>query len=220
MSQGEKIVQFSEKLRPFLPSGTEYYVAKFIIENTVHFTVSKARKTKLGDYRRPWDGRPHRISVNGDLNQYAFLITTIHEMAHLTTFEKHGARVRSHGHEWKSEFKELFQPVIEKEILPTDVTMAVNNYLKNAKAASCSDDKLYRVLRRYDKNRGILVEHLKQGDIFELKGKVFELGKKLRTRYECIEVKTGKTYRVLGLAEIDRIVNSKSENSNSNMVRK
>ena len=208
MSQSEKIVQFSERLRPFLPSGTEYYVAKFIIEKTVHFTVSKARKTKLGDYRQPWEGKPHRISVNGNLNQYAFLITTIHEMAHLTTFEKYGPKVQSHGNEWKTEFKDLFQPVIERDVLPSDVTMAVNNYLRSAKAASCSDDKLYRVLRRYDENRGILVEHLELGDVFELKGKVFELGKKLRKRYECKELGTGKVYRVLGLAEIDRKVNS------------
>lgn len=206
MNQDEKIVRFSERLRPFLPSGSEFYVAKFIIENTVHFTVSKARKTKLGDYRQPWDGKPHRISVNGDLNQYAFLVTTVHEMAHLTTFAKYGRKVKSHGAEWKSEFRELFQPLIQKEILPTDVTMAVNNYLVNAKAASCADDKLYRVLRRYDKKRGILVEHLEMGARFEIKGRRFELGKKLRKRYECKELKTGKTYRVLGLAEIDKLI--------------
>lgn len=206
MSTEEKIVLFSEKLRPFLPDGSEYYVSKFVIENTVHFTVSKARKTKLGDYRQPWDGKPHRISVNGDLNKYAFLVTTIHEMAHLTTFEKHGRRVSSHGSEWKSEFKELFEPIIQKEILPSDVTQAVGNYLVNAKAASCSDDRLYRVLRRYDQNKGILVEHLDPGTVFELKGKVFVLGRKLRKRFECKEWESGRMYRVLGLAEVDRVV--------------
>jgi hypothetical protein len=199
-----KIVQFSETLRPFLPSGSEYYVADFLVNKTVHFTVSKARKTKLGDYRQPWEGKPHRISVNGNLNQYAFLVTTIHEMAHLTTYEKFGNKVKSHGLEWKQEFKVLFKPIIEKEILPTDITLAVNNYLKSAKAASCSDDKLYRVLRRYDENRGILVEHLNEGDMFELKGKVFILGKRLRKRFECREYGTGRIYRVLGLAEIDK----------------
>jgi SprT protein len=108
--------------------------------------------------------------------------------------------------EWKMEFKELFQPIIDKGILPTDITMAINNYLKSAKAASCSDDKLYRVLRRYDKNRGILVEHLNEGDMFVLKGKVFVLGKRLRKRFECKEYGTGRIYRVLGLAEIDKLL--------------
>ncbi|MCB9225364.1 MAG: sprT domain-containing protein [Crocinitomicaceae bacterium] len=209
MEKEVKIVKFGETLRPFLPHGSEFYVAQFLVEKVVHFTVSKARKTKLGDYRQPWEGKPHRISVNGNLNTYAFLITTIHEMAHLTTFEKYGNRVQSHGYEWKEEFRILFQPIMEKDILPTDVTMAVNNYLRSAKAASCSDDKLYRVLRRYDKNRGILVEHLNEGDMFEIKGKVFILGKRLRKRFECREYGTGRMYRVLGLAEIDQLLNSK-----------
>ena len=207
MSDSEKIVQFSEKLRPFLPLESTYYVAKFIIENKVSFTVSKARQTKLGDYRQPWNGKPHRISVNGNLNPYAFLVTTIHEMAHLIAFQNFGNRVKAHGNEWKSEFVKLFQPIIDKEILPTDVTLAVTNYLKDAKAASCSDDRLYRVLRRYDKNKGVLVEHLEMGAIFELKGKKFELGKKLRKRYECKELNSGRTYRVLGLAQVDKVVN-------------
>ncbi|MEX1001018.1 MAG: SprT-like domain-containing protein [Crocinitomicaceae bacterium] len=211
MDRAEKIVGFSEKLRPFLPEGAEYYVAQFLFEKVVHFTVSKARKTKLGDYRQPWEGKPHRISVNGDLNPYTFLITTIHEMAHLTTFEKYGNRVNPHGAQWKSEFKELFQPIIEKDILPEDVTLAVSNYLKSAKAASCSDDKLYRVLRRYDKNRGILVEHLQEGDVFILKGKTFVLGKRLRKRFECKEVYSKRLYRVLGLAEVEEVIELERE---------
>lgn len=221
MSLEEKIVQFSEKLRPFLPRGAEYYVSRFIVEKTVHFTVSKARKTKLGDYRHPYNGQPHRISVNGNLNPYAFLVTTVHEMAHLTTYEKFGNKVQAHGKEWKSEFKSLFEPLMQKQMLPTDIQLAINNYLQNAKAASCSDDKLYRVLRRYDKNRGILVEHLQQGDVFELKGKTFVLGRKLRKRFECVEQKSGRVYRVLGLAEVDNVVkgNNKTQNSNSKSFR-
>ena len=208
MKKEEKVLKFSKALCAFLPSGCEHYVAQFLIEKVVHFTVSKERKTKLGDYRQPWEGKPHRISVNGDLNKYAFLVTTIHEMAHLTTFEKYGNKVKPHGIEWKVEFAELFQPIIQKNILPIDVTAAINNYLKNAKATSCSDDRLYRVLRRYDKKRSILVEHLEMGATFELKGKTFVLGKKLRKRYECKELNSNKTYRVLGLAEVDKMIKS------------
>ena len=202
----EKFDRFCEQLAPFLPEGSADYVVSFIMNHRVHFTVSKARKTKLGDYRQPFEGRPHRISVNGDLNPYAFLVTTIHEMAHLTTFNKYKNRVKPHGTEWKQEFFVLFQPILDRNILPEDVTLAVSNYLKSAKAASCSDDKLYRVLRKYDENRGILVEHLSRGDVFKLKGKTFELGQKLRKRYECVEVDSGRKYRVLGIAEVDRVL--------------
>lgn len=200
-----KINQFAQQLTPFLPSGSEHYVAEFLIEKVVHFTVSKKRKTKLGDYRHPYEGKPHRISVNGDLNVYAFLVTTLHEMAHLTTYEKYGNRVKPHGEEWKNEFKSISKPIFEKAILPEDVQLALKNYLKNAKASSCSDDKLYRVLKRYDKTAGITLEELKTGAHFQLNGKIFVKGKKLRTRFECEELSSQRKYRVLGLAEVEEL---------------
>ena len=192
-------------LSPFLPDNTERYIACFLVDKVVHFTISKERRTKHGDYRQPHKGQPHRISVNGSLNQYAFLITTIHELAHLTTFEKHGNRVRPHGAEWKQEFKKLFLPLLAQDILPDDVQLALSRYLADAKASSCSDDRLYRVLRRYDKNQGTLVEHLPHGAQFKLNGKIFVKGKKLRKRYECKDASNGKLYRVLGIAEIESI---------------
>jgi len=202
----EKFNRFCNQLNSFLPAQAVSYVAQFIMENNVRFTVAKKRKSKLGDYRQPFNGKSHQISVKGDLNPYAFLVTTIHEFAHLTTFEKYGNRVKSHGAEWKAEFKELFKPLIEDGFLPEDVTLAVSNYLKNAKASSCADEPLYRVLRRYNIEQGVLVEHLKKGAIFELKGKRFELGKKLRKRYECVDLDSGRLYRVLGLAEVDKVL--------------
>lgn len=205
LNRQEKIAHFSQQLKPFLPPETDGYVAEFLIDKVVHFTVSQKRKTKLGDYRHPFKGSPHKISVNGDLNPFAFLITTLHEMAHLTAFEKYGNRIRPHGEEWKNEFKKISQPVLEKAILPTDVTLALNNYLKNAKASSCSDDRLYRVLKRYDKRLGVHLEELKTGAIFKLNGKTFVKGKKLRSRFECDELSSHKKYRVLGLAEVEEL---------------
>jgi hypothetical protein len=126
-------------------------------------------------------------------------------MAHLTTYEKYGNRVKPHGKEWKYEFILISQPILEKTILPDDITLALKNYLKNAKASSCSDDKLYRVLCRYNESKGIRLEELKKGDTFELNGKIFVKGKKLRTRFECEAIPSHKKYRVLGLAEVEKI---------------
>jgi predicted SprT family Zn-dependent metalloprotease len=207
LNKAERLKIFSEQLSPFLPEQTVDYVASYIIDKVVHFTVSKNRKTKLGDYMQPHKGKTHRISVNGGLNKYAFLITTLHELAHLTTFEKHGNRVMPHGIEWKNEFKRIALPVLSDNILPNDVKLALTNYLRNAKASSCSDDALYRVLRRYDKRPKVLVEHLDLGTKFKLNGKIFVKGKRLRKRYECQELSSRKMYRVLGLAEIEKIIN-------------
>lgn len=203
LSRLRNIEAVERELTPFLPSGTTAYISTFIVDREVHFTIAKKRKTKLGDYRQPRAGELHKISVNGDLNPFAFLVTTIHEMAHLTTFEKYGNRVAPHGLEWKNEFKACFAPVLRMNLLPEDVQLALHNYLQNAKASSCADEPLYRVLRRYDKQQRVLVEHLEFGARFKLNGKIFVKGKKLRKRYECQDYHTKKMYRVLGLAEID-----------------
>ena len=52
--------------------------------------------------------------MNGDLNPYSFLITTLHEFAHLHTFQQHGNRVNPHGDEWKTNFRKLLIDMIKK----------------------------------------------------------------------------------------------------------
>ncbi len=195
---------YARKLSSFLPNGTEIYVADLIIETKTAFRISKKRKTKLGDYRMPVGGKGHRISVNGDLNQYGFLITTIHEFAHLKAFENFGVRIKPHGKEWKAEFVKLFQPIFDLNILPVDVDLALTNYLKNAKASSCTDEALYRVLKRYDGKEAVLVEHLEMGERFRLNNIIFEKGKKLRKYYLCRNLMNNRQYRVLGVAEIEK----------------
>lgn len=205
LKREDKIAHFCTTLKPFLPEGSERYVAEFLIKKVVHFTITKDRKTKYGDYRQPYQGKPHLISVNGTLNKYAFLITTIHEMAHLTAFEKYKNRIQPHGKEWKEEFRLVFQPILNKNILPEDITLAVKNYLHNVKASSCTDDALHRVLKRYDKIQGTLLEHLELGAKFKLNNQIFVKGKKLRKRYECDLLESDRKFRVLGIAEVEKV---------------
>jgi len=201
---------YVSKLCEFLPKGTEAYVANLIIDNKAHFKISPKRKTKLGDYRIPNNRCGHRISVNGDLNEYAFLVTTIHEFAHLQAFEKYGIRIKPHGLEWQKTFSQLFEPILQQGVLPIDVTLALTKYLKKAKASSHTDDALYRVLRRYDNKQLTLVEHLKPGDKFLLNNLIFEKGKKLRKYYLCINISNNRQYRVLGVAEIQKHINEQT----------
>ncbi|MCK5366987.1 MAG: SprT-like domain-containing protein, partial [Cyclobacteriaceae bacterium] len=76
-----------------------------------NFKVTRKRNSKLGDYRFDQRNGSHSISVNFDLNQYSFLITYIHELAHLLTTERFGRKSQPHGKEWKSNFRELMEPV-------------------------------------------------------------------------------------------------------------
>src|SRR5690606_11878715 len=149
--------------------------------------------------------RNHRISVNGNLNPYAFLITLIHELAHLVTFEQYGNRVQAHGKEWKSIYRKLLEQFLGKSIFPPDVEAALHRSLHNLPASSCADEPLVRVLRQHDHpdEKGVLVEELPEGALFEIEGgRVFRKGKKLRKRFQCKELATGKLYLFSGLYEV------------------
>src|SRR4051794_38239183 len=108
-------------LQDFLPPDTYEAVSAYLHHYRVHLTVARERKSILGDYRHRTPGKNHRISVNGNLNKYAFLITLLHELAHLLAFEKFGNRIAPHGREWKQAFGELLARFIEHNIFPADI---------------------------------------------------------------------------------------------------
>ena len=105
----------------YLPPAAAPLIARWIDHFQCEFKVSRNRNSKFGDYRPPHGGKGHRISVNYDLNQYAFLVTTVHEFAHLHTWNGHKHRAKPHGAEWKANFKKMMQPFFEKDIFPFDI---------------------------------------------------------------------------------------------------
>lgn len=192
-------------LEKYLPPGAAPIIAKWIDYFKCEFKVSKRRDTKFGDYRPPFAGKGHRISVNYNLNPYAFLITTVHEFAHLHTWNEYERKAKPHGDEWKKNFKKMMRPFFEKETFPLDVNKAILNYLLNPAASSCADLNLFRVLKQYDKKvEGIItVESLPANAIFLYQDKrVFRKEELVRKRYRCIEVKTGKVYLFSPVAEV------------------
>ena len=194
-------------LQNYLPPGTGDAVMIYLHQHKVHLTVSKERKSILGDYRHRTHNANHRISVNGNLNHYSFLITLLHELAHLLTFEQFQNRVQAHGKEWKMIFGQLLHQFVQHKIFPADIESELLQSLKNPAASSCAEDGLLRVLRQYDEksNNHLLVEELGAEDLFRIKdGRVFRKGEKLRKRYKCIEIKTGKIYLFSPVYEIEK----------------
>ena len=108
-----------QALSDFLPPGTSDPVLGYLNQHGVHLTISRARKSVLGDYRNRYQHQPHRISVNGNLNPYAFLITLLHELAHLLCHVRHGHFVKPHGAEWKQCFKETLAPFVNVNVVVT-----------------------------------------------------------------------------------------------------
>ncbi|MGZ3952143.1 MAG: SprT-like domain-containing protein, partial [Flavisolibacter sp.] len=151
----------------------------------------------------------HRISVNGNLNKFAFLITLLHELAHLLAFENFGNRIAPHGREWKDIFGKLLAQFIEHNIFPHDIKRSLLDSLHDPAASSCSDENLLRVLKRYDESQThlVFVEQIPEGSLFRTHdGKVFRKGEKIRKRYRCEEVKTKKIYLFSPIYEAEQVL--------------
>ena len=195
------------ELIPYIPEGSFEPVMEFIYHYKVQLTLTRERKTILGNYRHPFDGKGHRISINANLNKYSFLITLLHELAHLFAWEKYRNKVPAHGKEWKKEFSQILSAFVEKKIFPADINKALAQSLKNPAASSCGDEQLLRVLKKYDKltDGTVFVEELAGGELFSLPdGRIFEKGDKLRKRIKCKEIHSGKYYLFSPVYEVKR----------------
>ena len=187
-------------LKKYLPENAVDNVAGIILRYKIHFKISNSRTTKFGDYRPPLTKPYHRISVNHDLNKYAFLITFIHEVAHLRVYEKFQRNISSpHGAEWKTEYRILMKDFLDKDIFPEELKAAITESIKNSKASSSSDLKLFRVLKKYDEKAendiSVDLESLDEGQLFKtLNGLTFKKGEKRRIRYRCFNLERKQWY--------------------------
>jgi hypothetical protein len=196
-----------------LPAGTATHVAELLGRLPVRLRIARPRRTKLGDHRPPGRGwTMHRISINDDLNPYAFLTTLLHEIAHAAAWERHergrrgGRRIRPHGSEWQTAFADAVAPVVGRDLLPADVEAALARAMLRPAAATCSDRDLALTLARYDRLEPgkIRAEQLAVGTWFRVDdGTVFRAGPVLRTRRLCFEAETGAEYVVHGLAKVE-----------------
>ena len=175
-----------------------------IRDNNVHLKVVNERRTRHGDYRRMPDGT-QQITVNANLNKYRFLITLVHEIAHLLAFEKYGRRIKPHGQEWKLTFRNLMLPFIRPEIFPSKLLPIIASHFRNPTASSDTDARLSIALKSFDQpNDKNYILEIPAGALFRIyNGKVFKKGPKRIKRYECLEVSTGKIYLFQPNAEVE-----------------
>lgn len=199
------MTDFSKQLSKYMPAAAAPIISAWINDSACRFKVARSRRTKLGDYTAPFQGEPHKISVNHDLNPYAFLITTVHEFAHLKTYQQHKNKVKPHGVAWKNNYKMLMAPFIQADIFPEDILHAIVNYMENPAASSCTDLNLYRVLKNHDLQVSdtITLESIAEGTQFSIKGgRTFQKMEKLRKRYKCMELSSNKMYLFHPIAEV------------------
>ena len=190
-----------------MPENATGYCVKCWKEDPFSFKVTRQRKSKLGDYRFNRETGNHEITVNGNLNPYVFLITFLHEVAHLKHYIKYKNNGTPHGYLWKNIFQDLMRPVLTDTIFPRAVLNHLENHMKNPKASSQSDPVLSRSLRQYDLQKhvpDVYLEDLSDGDSFIFKGRAFTKIRRRRTRSLCRDDSTGRKYLFSEMTKIER----------------
>lgn len=194
-----------EVLSKYIPEHSVEPLFELIKINSVHLKIVNERQTRHGDYRRALNGK-HEITVNGSLNQYRFLITLIHEIAHLVAYEKYGRMIKPHGEEWKYTFQRLMIPFIRPEIFPHNILPLIANHFRNPTASSDTDARLAFVLKQFDERKPdvYFIHEVPNGSLFRIKnGRIFQKKALKVKRYECLEVKTGRLYLFNANAEVE-----------------
>ncbi|QOI96423.1 MAG: SprT-like domain-containing protein [Flammeovirgaceae bacterium] len=188
-----------------LPEKAVAYCFELWRKKPFRFILSKSRHSKAGDFSARHAG--YTITINRDLNRYQFLITYIHEVAHLLTHKKFGRSVTPHGQEWKKEFKQLMQPLLTTEVFPPSILNPLITHLENPKASTFSDPALTKELRLYDSTPSavVVLDHLAAGSLFKLRGQLFKKGELRRTRFYCHEIKTNRKYLIPRLALVEQV---------------
>lgn len=194
---------YKDILEKYIPKTAVPQILEWLTSSNVQLNITKSRSTKLGDYRSPYKVSFHKISVNYDLNKYQFLLTLVHEFAHLKTFEKYKNNVKPHGKEWKSYFKTLMKPFLNESVFPPELLVTVKNYMLNP-SSSTSNTELLKKMRAYDGPQDYLtLEDIPMMSTFRIhNGIVFKKMEKLRKRYKCIRLDNKRTYLVNPMVKV------------------
>jgi len=193
-------------LRHYIPNQATTYIQELLKHDHLSVLVKKERKTRHGDYKRLPNGK-HQITINANLNEYRFLITLVHEIAHFEAYSRFGRTIKPQGKEWKQTFQHLMLPLLRPEVFPKQLLPLLANHFKNPKASSDTDVQLSLALKQFDETNDLnYVFELLLGQEFKLhNGKIFKRGNKRIKRYECVEIKTGKIYLFNPNAEVEII---------------
>jgi len=184
-------------LQTHVPASALEYCFALWKTNPFELKVTKSRQTKVGDFTSRHTRRHPRITLNNDLNPYLFLVTYVHEVAHLHVYLQYGNRVDPHGEKWRTTFTDLMLPILWESVFPEEILHELRRHMINPKASSFADSELTQAFRKFDKNSNQMVlSEVPEGSIFKLQGKFYKRGKIRRTRILCRELQSKRDYLV------------------------
>jgi SprT protein len=177
----------------YIPEASIELVVELLNRYPHELKIVNKRDTKHGDFRLVKSG-VYQITINNSLNKYQFLLTLIHEIAHLVTHLQY-QRVKPHGIEWKISFQHLMLPFVNPEIFPTSILPYLANYLKNPKASTDTDVHLALAMKQFnEKSNKYFIFEVPLNAAFLFKNKKYIRKKKRRTRFECLELNSKRLY--------------------------
>ncbi|MDR1879252.1 MAG: SprT-like domain-containing protein [Bacteroidales bacterium] len=198
-----------DSLKKYIPEKAVDDMYDLLIAFPVHLKIVKSRKQIRGSYRRPLQNTIfHQITINNDLNPYVFLITLLHEMAHLHAWAYH--RHARHGKTWKNCFRLLIMQFLMGDVFPDDIRIALLDHLQNVLSSDAKDIHLTKILQKYDvpsaqSDNLTLLEDLPQGSVFSYGTKIMEKKQLRRKYYLCRDVNTNRLYTFHPLVKVDLI---------------
>ncbi len=197
---------------PFLtyfPPVAANYCRQLWQDYSFHFRVVKPRRTRLGDFRVLANYQT-QITVNANLNSYAFLITYVHEVAHADVNRHYKRRVQPHGKAWQTAFQRLMQPLLTATVFPDTILRPLQQYMVKPAATTYANPPLMLALRQIDADTTNataqgqrLLRDVPEGEQFQFAKKTYVRGTLRRTRVVCREVQSGKSYAILAHAWVE-----------------
>lgn len=186
-----------EVLKEYIPEPAVDEALILLKKHHIFLKITRARQSKLGDFKFPKKGELNRITVNQNLNPYSFLITLVHEIAHVITFEKHQSKAKPHGKEWKENYRNLLLKMLALKCFPEELSAIIRQHAQKAPASTMRDLDLSRALHNYDENNDstVRLENLEKGKVFiSLQGIKYKKGDKKRTRFLCKNLSNARNY--------------------------
>jgi hypothetical protein len=196
-------------LQKYIPERAIDAICDILMTFPVKVKIVRPRKRLQGSYRRPnLSTYYHLITINNDLNPYAFLLTFLHEIAHMQAWVKN--KSMGHGQDWKVCFISLIEQFLSLNVFPDDIQYALEKHLQNIKSSDIMDIFLSKTLQKYDTKAFtsphlIILEDVPKNAVFLYGNKRMEKQALMRKYYLCKDLKTNKLYRCHPLMKVSLV---------------
>lgn len=192
-----------KQLLDLLPENSREYVRHYLSLYPMDVYITRARQSKLGDFRPAQNGQRPAISLNRDMSADGMLFTLIHELAHHQAYHRYGRKINPHGREWKLVFREMVMEMIHDKAFSEEVVPLILRHMKAPKSSTIRDKELYRVLHPQEAKTE--VGELGPGALFIFRKRKFRIIEKRRTRWICEEIANGRSFLFQAHTPVEKV---------------